>query len=56
MRSSGLGRALGIGSLGGIAATVLGGFLLRSGVPPLNIFLGACLFALVAAAGSHGWR
>ena len=49
MRTSGLGWALGVGRLGGIAAPVLGGYLLRSGRPPTQIFLSACLFALVAA-------
>jgi fucose permease len=52
MRTSGLGWALGIGRLGGIAAPILGGFLLRSGVPPLRIFLSACLFALIAAVAT----
>jgi MFS transporter, AAHS family, 4-hydroxybenzoate transporter len=49
MRTSGLGWALGIGRLGGIAAPILGGFLLRSGLAPTHIFLSACLFALIAA-------
>ena len=49
MRTSGLGWALGIGRLGGIAAPVLGGWLLRSGMPPTQIFLSACGFALIAA-------
>jgi MFS transporter, AAHS family, 4-hydroxybenzoate transporter len=49
MRTSGLGWALGIGRLGGIAAPILGGYLLRNGVEPLHIFLGACVFALIAA-------
>jgi AAHS family 4-hydroxybenzoate transporter-like MFS transporter len=52
MRTSGLGWALGIGRLGGIAAPILGGYLLRSGVEPLHIFLSACLFALVAAVAT----
>jgi AAHS family 4-hydroxybenzoate transporter-like MFS transporter len=49
MRTSGLGWALGIGRLGGIAAPVLGGYLLSLGVAPTHIFLSACLFALIAA-------
>jgi AAHS family 4-hydroxybenzoate transporter-like MFS transporter len=52
MRTSGLGWALGIGRLGGIAAPVLGGFLLKSGMPPTQIFLSACLFALIAAVAT----
>jgi MFS transporter, AAHS family, 4-hydroxybenzoate transporter len=50
MRTSGLGWALGIGRLGGIAAPALGGYLLARGLPPTQIFLSACLFALIAAA------
>jgi AAHS family 4-hydroxybenzoate transporter-like MFS transporter len=52
MRTSGLGWALGIGRLGGIAAPVLGGWLLRSGMPPTQIFLSACGFALIAAVAT----
>ena len=52
MRTSGLGWALGIGRLGGIAAPVLGGFLLSLGLAPTRIFLSACLFALIAAAAT----
>jgi AAHS family 4-hydroxybenzoate transporter-like MFS transporter len=52
MRTSGLGWALGIGRLGGIAAPVLGGYLLSLGLPPTRIFLSACLFALIAAAAT----
>jgi len=50
MRTSGLGWALGIGRLGGIAAPLLGGYLLSLGMPPTQIFLSACGFALIAAA------
>jgi AAHS family 4-hydroxybenzoate transporter-like MFS transporter len=50
MRTSGLGWALGIGRLGGIAAPLLGGYLLAIGLKPTHIFLSACLFALIAAA------
>jgi len=49
MRTSGLGWALGIGRLGGIAAPALGGWLLSSGLPPRQIFLSACGFAAIAA-------
>jgi len=49
MRTSGLGWALGIGRLGGIAAPALGGYLLSLGVHPPHIFLSACGFALIAA-------
>jgi AAHS family 4-hydroxybenzoate transporter-like MFS transporter len=52
MRTSGLGWALGIGRLGGIAAPVLGGYLLSLGMAPTHIFLSACLFALIAAAAT----
>ena len=52
MRTSGLGWALGIGRLGGIAAPVLGGYLLSRGLPPRHIFLSACLFALIAAVAT----
>jgi AAHS family 4-hydroxybenzoate transporter-like MFS transporter len=52
MRTSGLGWALGIGRLGGIAAPALGGFLLARGMAPLHIFLSACLFALIAAVAT----
>ena len=49
MRTSGLGWALGIGRLGGIAAPVLGGWLLATGMRPPQIFFSACGFALIAA-------
>jgi AAHS family 4-hydroxybenzoate transporter-like MFS transporter len=52
MRTSGLGWALGIGRLGGIAAPALGGYLLARGLAPTRIFLSACVFALVAAAAT----
>ncbi len=52
MRTSGLGWALGIGRLGGIAAPVLGGYLLSLGLAPTRIFLSACVFALIAAAAT----
>ena len=49
MRTSGIGWALGIGRLGGIAAAPLGGFLLSHGLAPRHVFLSACFFAIVAA-------
>jgi AAHS family 4-hydroxybenzoate transporter-like MFS transporter len=52
MRTTGLGWALGIGRLGGIAAPILGGYLLSLGMPPTHIFLSACGFALIAAAAT----
>jgi AAHS family 4-hydroxybenzoate transporter-like MFS transporter len=52
MRTSGIGWALGIGRLGGIAAPALGAFLLGRGLAPPQIFLSACGFALVAAAAT----
>ena len=52
MRTSGLGWALGIGRLGGIAAPALGGYLLSVGMPPRHIFLSACLFAVIAAVAT----
>jgi AAHS family 4-hydroxybenzoate transporter-like MFS transporter len=52
MRTSGLGWALGIGRLGGIAAPALGGWLLARGMEPLHIFLSACVFALIAAVAT----
>ena len=52
MRTTGLGWALGIGRLGGIAAPVLGGYLLAQGLAPTRIFLSACLFALIAASAT----
>jgi MFS transporter, AAHS family, 4-hydroxybenzoate transporter len=52
MRTSGLGWALGIGRLGGIVAPVLGGYLLSLGLPPTQIFLCACGFAIIAAAAT----
>jgi MFS transporter, AAHS family, 4-hydroxybenzoate transporter len=52
MRTSGMGWALGIGRLGGIAAPVLGGWLLSLGVAPTQIFLSACGFALIAAVAT----
>jgi AAHS family 4-hydroxybenzoate transporter-like MFS transporter len=52
MRTSGLGWALGIGRLGGIAGPALGGYLLSLGMHPPQIFLSACFFALIAAVAT----
>jgi MFS family permease len=52
MRASGLGWALGIGRLGAIVAPLLGGYLLALGLPPTQIFLSACVFALIAAGAT----
>ncbi|MBV8776683.1 MAG: MFS transporter [Alphaproteobacteria bacterium] len=52
MRTTGLGWALGIGRLGGIAAPVLGGYLLSAGMKPPQIFLSASGIALIAAAAT----
>ncbi|HUN41186.1 MAG TPA: MFS transporter [Acetobacteraceae bacterium] len=58
MRASGLGWALGIGRLGGVAAPLLGGWLLAMGLPPARIFLSSCVFALIAALATAllAWR
>jgi AAHS family 4-hydroxybenzoate transporter-like MFS transporter len=48
MRTSGIGWALGIGRLGGIAAAPLGGYLLAQGLAPRHVFLSAVVFALIA--------
>jgi AAHS family 4-hydroxybenzoate transporter-like MFS transporter len=49
IRSTGVGWALGIGRLGGIAGPAIGGTLLGFGLPPTQIFLCACGPALIAA-------
>lgn len=49
MRTSGLGWAIGVGRIGSVVAPMLGGYLLSIGLPPTQIFLGACAIALVAA-------
>jgi MFS family permease len=46
MRTSGLGWA------GSVVAPMLGGYLLSIGLPPTQIFLSACLVALVAATAT----
>ncbi|HEX3574655.1 MAG TPA: MFS transporter [Rhodopila sp.] len=48
VRNTGMGWALGVGRLGGIAGPWLGGILLELGWPPRAIFLFACVTALVA--------
>jgi MFS transporter, AAHS family, 4-hydroxybenzoate transporter len=57
MRTSGIGWALGVGRLGGIAAAPLGGFLLGHGLAPRHVFLSAVLFAVIAAVATAllGW-
>jgi MFS transporter, AAHS family, 4-hydroxybenzoate transporter len=52
MRTSGIGWALGIGRLGGIAAAPLGGFLLGRGLEPRHVFLSAIVFAAIAAVAT----
>ncbi|HEY1431985.1 MAG TPA: hypothetical protein VGF39_10225, partial [Stellaceae bacterium] len=37
------------GRIGSIVSPILGGWLLARGLPPTQIFLSACLFALIAA-------
>jgi AAHS family 4-hydroxybenzoate transporter-like MFS transporter len=52
MRTSGIGWALGIGRLGGIAAAPLGGLLLKFGLAPRHVLLSACFFAIIAAVAT----
>ncbi len=52
IRSTGVGWALGVGRLGGIAGPALGGALLAFGLPPTQIFLCACGPALIAACAT----
>ncbi|MGE5271785.1 MAG: MFS transporter, partial [Thiohalocapsa sp.] len=52
MRTSGIGWALGIGRLGGIAAAPLGGYLLSQGLAPRHVLLSACFFAAIAAVAT----
>jgi AAHS family 4-hydroxybenzoate transporter-like MFS transporter len=47
IRTTGMGWALGIGRLGGIGGPWLGGVLLVAGWPPRQIFLCACVTALI---------
>jgi AAHS family 4-hydroxybenzoate transporter-like MFS transporter len=58
MRSTGIGWALGVGRLGGIAGPIVGGALLGLGFPPAQIMLFACgpglvTATLVTALGYH---
>ena len=50
IRNTGMGWALGVGRLGGIAGPYLGGVLLAQGLPPRQIFLFACVTAAIATA------
>src|SRR6202012_1999445 len=52
IRSTGVGWALGVGRLGGIAGPAIGGALLAYGLPPKQIFLCACGPALIAACAT----
>jgi MFS family permease len=52
MRTSGLGWAIGVGRIGSIVAPMLGGYLFSIGLSPTQIFLSACLVALVAATAT----
>ena len=47
VRTTGMGWALGVGRLGGIGGPWLGGVLLVAGWPPRQIFLCACVTALI---------
>jgi AAHS family 4-hydroxybenzoate transporter-like MFS transporter len=49
MRTTGIGWAIGIGRVGSIASPILGSYLLARGLPPTQVLLSACFFALVAA-------
>jgi MFS transporter, AAHS family, 4-hydroxybenzoate transporter len=49
VRNTGMGWALGVGRLGGIGGPWLGGLLLGLGWPPRQVFLFACVTALIAA-------
>jgi MFS transporter, AAHS family, 4-hydroxybenzoate transporter len=49
VRNTGMGWALGIGRLGGIGGPWFGGILLALGWPPRQVFLFACITALIAA-------
>jgi AAHS family 4-hydroxybenzoate transporter-like MFS transporter len=48
-RSTGIGWALGVGRLGGIAGPIVGGVLLAIGLPPTKILLFATAPGLVTA-------
>lgn len=58
---AGMGWALGVGRLGGIAGPWVGGYLLAQGLPPRQIFLVTCVTAGLAtmtmiALGVRGRR
>jgi MFS transporter, AAHS family, 4-hydroxybenzoate transporter len=48
VRNTGMGWALGVGRLGGIAGPWVGGYLLAQGWPPRQIFLVTCVTAGMA--------
>ena len=50
MRSTGIGWALGVGRIGGIAGPIVGGVLLGIGLPPAEVTMFACGPGLVTAA------
>ena len=57
-RSTGIGWALGVGRIGGIAGPIVGGFMLSLGLPPTEVMLFACgpglvTVLLVAVLGRH---
>ena len=52
IRTTGIGWAIGIGRVGSIASPILGSYLLARGLPPTQVFLSACFFALVAATAT----
>lgn len=52
LRATGIGRALGCGRVGSVFGPVLGGQMLRSGVPLQYYFSGLGLVVLVAAAAT----
>lgn len=61
VRNTGMGWALGVGRLGGIAGPWVGGYLLAQGLPPRQIFLVTCVTAGLAtmtmiALGVRGRR
>jgi AAHS family 4-hydroxybenzoate transporter-like MFS transporter len=52
MRTTGIGWAIGIGRVGSIASPILGSYLLARGLPPTQVLLSSCFFALVAATAT----
>ena len=51
LRSTGVGVALGIGKIGGIASPIVVGALLDGGVTPVALYLGTAVFLLAAIIG-----